>query len=289
MANACDQPPGDTPEAYRVCPEPPEPVAPTLAPMNWGNVGAWGCVTWMIVYFVGGFLFLAFLLGAGLTDSPTLRRMADWWLLPSGILGFAIAIVVTRWKRAQARRALEHQAAEARQAKEEEAKALTAQLLELRESARQLAAQMPLCVDEANASLQCAEEKFNENAAHPFWDAVQRSALQLARWCATAQALGHSADRYYGALRGRQHTFPPFPVQLAGLPDPMPIAEQLQALVRRGQTNAPLAMVWESYKTHHMAVSGFSRLEQAIDGLPEAASGVTELLKRALSSDLERG
>lgn len=285
MGSAFKHPQGNPHEECRVFPEPPEPVAPTQEPVKWGNVGAWGCLVWMIVYFVGGFLFLAFLLGAGLTDNPTLRSTADWWLLPSGILGFAATIVVKLWRRAKERRELQRQEDEAaRLAKEEEANVLTAELLEIRQSSMQLAAQMPRFLSNADASLRSAEEKFHDNASTPFWEAVQSSALRLAQFCATSQELARSADRYYGVLRDRRHTFPPFPIHPAELPNPTSLVDTLQSVVRRGQMNPPFAMMWEQYKAHQMAVYGFLTLEQAINGLPEAVIDVTNLLKSAISA-----
>src|SRR5574337_1113189 len=159
MGSTFKHPHGNPHEEYQVLPEPPEPVAAAQELVNWRNVGAWGCMAWMIVYFLGGFLFLVFLLGAGLTDNPTLRSIADWWLLPSAILGFAATIVVMRWKRAKARREFyQHETEATRQAKETEANSLTAELLKIRQVSLQLAAQMPQFLQDANASLQSVEE-----------------------------------------------------------------------------------------------------------------------------------
>lgn len=289
MEQSFDRPQGNSPEEYRVFPEPPDPAALGQGPLSWRNVGAWGCLAWMIIYFFFGFLFVTVLLGTGLTDSPTGRRMLDWWIVPSGILAFTATIVVKLWRRRGERRELQQQALEARQSAEKEAKALTADLLQIRETSQQLIGQIPHDLDTAGTWLRSAEDHLSNNAPAPFWDAVQTSAAYLARCCSTSQELTRRVDRYASALRGRQHTFPPLPFQPTELPQPGSLIAKLQSIVGRGQTNASCATLWEEYKTHKMTPYGFSTLEQAITDLPEAVKAATTDLEKATSIDTDTG
>lgn len=283
MEQSFDHRQGSPTEAYRVLPEPLDPTAFVQEPISWRNVGAWGCLVWMIIYFFGGFLFLTALLGAGLTDSPTARRLADWWILPSGILGLVAAVVAKLWRRADERRELKQETLQARQAAEEEAKALTAELLQIREISQQLITQILHDLDAAGTGLQSAEDHLANNAPAPLWDAVQSGAAYLARYCNTLQELARRMDRYTSALRDRQHTFPPLPFQSTQLPEPGSLMEKLQSIVGRGQTNPSYATLWEEYKTHKMTPYGFSTLEQAITDLPEAVNTATAELEKATS------
>ena len=277
---------GDSYVEYRVFPDPPEPITITKASGKSVYPPFWpywlydkpGCAIWFIMWIICG----------GALSSVW---ASDASLLGGLILSFAIsAIAVLIYRSLDARRNAKWEAKEARKAagqallaKVAEAESLTSRLLVVRQSSVGLAARMPELLDNAAAWLQRAKYEFNDHAFGPFWEAVLESAVCLAQFCDNAKELASNASFYNGALRGRQHTFPSFPVHPMELPNPMPIANDLRSIVRRGQTNFQFAIIWEQYKTRQVLVSGFKTLEEAISGLTDAVGDVSDLLKKALS------
>lgn len=271
---------GDSHGEYRVFPEPPEPREPPEAISGWAGLetGSVGCGTWFAAFFLGLVFFIPITVAVGIFDEGQFPDAVVAWFIISGILSFPIVYLIHSLIAAKRARQFQREMAQdarkaaeaARKGKEDEANSLTARLLVVRQSFVDLATQMPELLDNASAWLQQAEDEFNDNAFGPFWEAVENSAVCLAQFGANAQELAKNADWYYAALRGRQHTFPPFPVHPAELPNPMPIADRLRSVVRRGQTNFQFAMIWEQRKTRRVLVYGFSTLEQAINGVREA-------------------
>jgi len=234
----------------------------------------------LATYFAGGFVVAA--VPAALHASGIVINivLAVW---------FAASFVVSRIvpKRIIERRRLrklEHEFMErSRLYAEEEARELTIEALNLIKSSRTLPARMPALLDEARSWLRQAEDEFNENAFGPFWEALEQSVVRLAEFEWNVNTLVRYADRYRAILTGREHTFPAFPVDLGRLPDPMPVAEEVRSVLRRGQTNFQFAMIWEQYKTRRTIAHGFQTLEEAINQAPASLIRSWNVLTSTLS------
>lgn len=164
-----------------------------------------------------------------------------------------------------------------------EAENLTATLRHNYESSKALASQLPVQLEVAARWLERAEREFRETAFSPFWDAVENSARELAAFKAMAEELSHNAARYHTQLAGRNHTFPPFPVQPDDIPDVSAVLRRFHAVVRMAQTNFQFSNIWEHRRTRGVLIAGFRTLGEAIGSLGATIEGSLAELQASLT------
>lgn len=171
-------------------------------------------------------------------------------------------------------------------AKQQEAEQLSQKAVVALASSVQLASDLPAILDAARNCLQKAEREFAERAFGPFWDAVEKAARHLEVFRGGLATVRRDADSFYKALDGRRHSFPSFGSRASALPDPSPVVQELQRLVRRGQTDFQFANIWEHRRTREVLIAGFRTLEDGISNLGYAISSSISDLQSSLSSRL---
>jgi hypothetical protein len=171
---------------------------------------------------------------------------------------------------------------------EDEARRLTSDLLTTYESSAVVAPELPQHLSRAANWLQQAENEYRDSAFGPFWDAVENAAQQLAAFNGKANQVSKAADKYYGGLDGRTHTFPSFPANSGNLPNPTPVLNELRRVVRMGQTNFQFANIWEHRRTREVMIAGFRTLGEAVSNLGSTLESSLYGLEQSISSDVAR-
>jgi len=271
---------------YRVFPEPPgqttlsdeeRRTAPGLK-----SPGCTGCLLWFVLYVVLGTFWGVSWSYLGLDDRW------GWTMMPlayivAPALAFTATYLISRHKRAHNVAQIERQRAENElRSKEEEANQLTSWANGLLVKSVALAQQMPALLDNAVGWLGHAENEFADNAFSPFWDAIEKATVALARFGEVAEELRGNAQQYNDILRNRKHDFPPLPIRPHEIPDPAPAVGELRRLVRMGQTNIDFAHIWEHHKTRNVLVLGFGTLGESIEGIGAEVLGRLEVLQDLL-------
>lgn len=169
-----------------------------------------------------------------------------------------------------------------------EADTLTSQLITVLQSSSDLAVRLPQELSEASNRVRRAEREYSDNAFAPFWDEVEVAMHHLDSFNRGVQQLSQNAQRYYDGLKGRNHTFPSFPAYPASLPDPRPVYNELQRIIRMAQRNFQFALIWEQRKTREVLFMGFRTMEQAIDNLAMTTQSSIFDLQSSVSSDMAR-
>jgi hypothetical protein len=170
--------------------------------------------------------------------------------------------------------------------KQAEAHQLTQQASNALASSVRIASDLPAALAAANGWLRKAETEFQERAFGPFWDAIERAAGNLEVFRKGVTTVNQNADTFYKTLEKRQHSFPRFGTRPETLPDPKPVLEDLQQLVRRGQTDFQCANLWEQRRTREGLIAGFRTLEDGISHLGHAISNSLSDFQSTLSSQL---
>lgn len=171
-------------------------------------------------------------------------------------------------------------------ARQAEAHQLTQQASNAIASSVQIASDLPAALETAKGWLRKAETEFQERSFGPFWDAIEMAAANLEVFRKGVTTVNQNADTFYKALEGRRHSFPRFGTRPETLPDPKPVAEELQRLVRRGQADFQFANSWEQRGTRGVLIAGFRTLEDGISHLGHAISNSLSDLQSTLSSQL---
>ena len=130
-----------------------------------------------------------------------------------------------------------------------------------------------------------AEQEYQERAYGPFWEAIERTAKNLAAADASARFLGASNQRYQALLRGRQHDFPPRPFY-GPIPDPAHTIMEFRAIVRKGQTDFEFATIWEHRATRMVLIEGFGSVGEAVNGIASRLSEGVAGLRSEVSEGL---
>lgn len=148
-------------------------------------------------------------------------------------------------------------------------------------------------LNDAHSFVMLSRREYDENVPGPFWDAVEDCAYRLADANSLAQQLSNHASTYYSLLDGRNHTFPPFPVDFVNLPDPSTVIDDLFVIVRRGQTAVPnphFYKVWEDRKEHRLTrqvmIQEFATLRDAINNLGRVLNQSIVGLRAAVTSGI---
>lgn len=122
-----------------------------------------------------------------------------------------------------------------------------------------------------------AEHEYQQRAYGPFWEAIERTAENLAVADASARILKASSQKYQSLLHRREHDFPSQPIR-ALIPDPSPTIRKFGATVRKGQTDFQFAAIWEQRATRMAVIKGFGSVGEAVSGIASRVSeGLTDL------------
>ncbi len=150
---------------------------------------------------------------------------------------------------------------------------------------------------DSEVQLDIASQEFEERAFAPFWDAIERSAVNLARYSRALAAIGDSAVLYRTKLRDLparlgEHAdrvlaeIPRFRIPAGKLPDARPVERRLSDLVRKVQKDFQFASIYEHRKTNRILVEGFSSLGSAIYDLSSAVDNSLQDLSYSIETPL---
>lgn len=142
-------------------------------------------------------------------------------------------------------------------------------------------------IDAARRSTSRAANEFDSRAYGPFWDAVESAAVNLAKARDVINAVHSAGTTYNGLLRGRKHTFPPFPVSKMLETRPHEKAD-LQQLIRKGQTDINFALIWEQRQTREVFISGFNTLAEALSSVEDSLTGALLDLEAVVRQGFDR-
>lgn len=119
----------------------------------------------------------------------------------------------------------------------------------------------------ADRALDEAEKEFSEGVFVPFWEAIEKAAIHLARFNQGVEQICDNAANYRHQKRKLYSDPPPFQVNVGILPVPIHTAERLRRVVRLAQKDPYFAMIYEQRKTSQLLVKGFTSLGQALNDM----------------------
>lgn len=257
-----------------------EPKGPTwreVAKSLWGDVGVVAVATLVILFLWTSFVDVARMNGAFAKSTTGLLILVYvGWVPFFFVIGVLWAYRLNRndiWR-------------DRLTAKQAEARQLTQRAGDALASSARLVSDLPAALEAARGWLRRAEAEFQERAFGPFWDALEKTASNLEVFRKGVTTVNQNADTFYKALEGHRHSFPSFGPRPEALPDPRPVVEDLQQLVRRGQTDFQFANIWEHRRTREVLIAGFRTLEDGISHLGYAISSSLSDLQSTLSSQL---
>jgi len=239
-----------------------------------------GLLAFVVTWFAGNVLWPA-ILGSGPMDQRPRPPLFPEELLCVPIMAFYLAISISR------RVAIDNAAAAHAKKRNElqmEAEMATKRARHLLNWGMEAKIGLRGRLCDASAEITHAHEEFEANAYGPFWDAVERAANSIGDFQEDVRSLGSSVEEYYQILKGRIHTFGPFLMSAADIPDSSGVIADLMMLVRRGQTSFSFANIWEHRQTRVSIVRGFNTLGEAIHGLQAAIAMSRRSLVDTISS-----
>lgn len=169
-----------------------------------------------------------------------------------------------------------------------EAAELTKRLCGLLDTSYGAASELPTMLDSTHALIECARKEFAERGYAAFWDTVERADKLLSQASRRFRDVNDSARLYDELLRGRQHSFPPFPIDLDTLPRLNKTAEVVRLTMRLGHTDRDFEMTWQLRETRRVTLEALGAIEQGIgEGAERMADEYAEF-GRTLADSLER-
>jgi len=134
-------------------------------------------------------------------------------------------------------------------------------------------------------NIEIAKIDFAENAIAPFWDRIEDTSKSLAAFAEAVEQLNINGEIYTKILKTKKHNFPiPFPYGLK-IPFPENIINELNTIVRKGQSKFEFANIWEHRKTQKILIAGFSTLEQAINNMRDTIVSAINNLNSSMKSE----
>jgi hypothetical protein len=225
---------------------------------------AGGCVPWVtgtilsIIFAVGFHSWLIFLVGIGIT------------------FAFGRIAQKARKKAEIAKNKTQENINQARQ--------LSNQLNAMLKQSTALVQELPALLKKASASLERAKAEFTSNAFSPYWDCIEQATRHLATFNNSIQQIRNYADEYYRILQDKKHNFPSFLPEREIFPDPVPVINELNTVVRPALRNFQFATIWEHRKTQNILMEGFSTLGDAISNMAVSVSSSLGYLHDTISS-----
>jgi hypothetical protein len=111
-----------------------------------------------------------------------------------------------------------------------------------------------------------AEREYQQRAYGPFWEAIERTAMNLADVHDSVRSLRGSSQNYQSLLHGREHNFPSHSIR-APIPDPSRIVRKFQATLRKGQRDFEFATIWEQRATRRAVTEGFGSVGETVNSI----------------------
>ncbi len=157
---------------------------------------------------------------------------------------------------------------------------------------------LPKHLENAEACLDQAEKDFSESAFSPFWDSVERAAVDLGNFDNSIRIILHQARHYNTIVHCYEGKPPPYPIILDSVTH-MAVAnttaDRMKDIVRKAQCDFHFATIYEQRKTNQLLIAGFTTLAQALQGmanriessinnLSSQISGMSETLDASLQN-----
>lgn len=169
------------------------------------------------------------------------------------------------------------------------AKSLSEELNGILNRSQTIVRNLPQYISNAYYCLRISEQEFNENAFSPFWDQIEKATRSLENFYNDVRQICWNAKEYTMKLQGKLHNFPVFIYDLeAEKIDPAPIVNELNRIVRKGQTNFQFATIFEQKKTQKILIMGFQNLSDAINNLSYSMASSINELTASISNDIQR-
>lgn len=198
------------------------------------------------------------------------------------LLGVATTVVVLQLRYNTRLKAIK---AEQRNMQLLEARDLTERATLALRSTRQLLPRLRDSLEEASNFLAVAEAEFRDRAFGPFWDAIEQAARRLSEFSEITRSLERNGATYTESLRGRQHTFPSFPISFSQLPNAGAVVSDFRRVVRLAQRDFQFATIWEQRKTREVLIAGFRTLGDAIDNVGTLVESAITSFQTAVTRD----
>jgi hypothetical protein len=141
-------------------------------------------------------------------------------------------------------------------------------------------------LNQGDAILDEADQLFVERAYTPFWDATEQALEQLRAFNDRVKLISISARQYYQLLEGREHTFPPFPVNTEDIPAPYALVQRLSKAIAPAHRDFQFASIYEQRKTSNAIIAGFRNMQEAIARLRHDIVNSIDDLQQSLGSGL---
>lgn len=145
---------------------------------------------------------------------------------------------------------------------------------------------LPLKIEAAEKHLDQAKSDFAENAFAPFWDSVQKAAIDLAEFDHAVHSIEVNTSTYSNLLTKYNGASPPFAVSRHAAPR-LAVAREttkrMHEIVRQAQRNFQFAMIYEQRKTNQILVAGFKNLAQALDEMSQRITTSLDDLRDSVS------
>lgn len=207
-------------------------------------------------------------LGTGLPSERTFFLAVG---AASALLTPFVLILLIKW--AGEAEAEQRRKEEEKRRGEEERSKLTSRLDGIFESSTNLIGSLPAALGETSELLRRAEAEYQAYAYGPYWDAVEKAAERLNSFVADVERLATIRQQYerLGSselLKEPKQTPRPFPTEI---PSPGAQIEELQRILRLGQTCFFFAIIWEQRReaknARKVLTSGFDTMEEAVKSL----------------------
>lgn len=145
---------------------------------------------------------------------------------------------------------------------------------------------MPTHLLNAETLLDQAEVDFKERAFAPFWDAIQKAAMQLGRFNDGVRQIANDLTEHSALAKEFDSTPPRFPIvvdSVRGMAAANTTTNRFRAVVRKAQCDFQFAKIYEQRMTNQLLVAGFQNLAQAIDGLGDRITSSIHDLSNEIS------
>jgi phosphate/sulfate permease len=157
-------------------------------------------------------------------------------------------------------------------------RAFASRLSSLASECKEMAARIPLLVQEAEKELDLAEQALEEGLLDPFWDAIERAVTKLATVESQIQALIRKGEIYCSEATKVTGGVPRLDLGLATFPDVGGTERRMHGIIRRSQKSLDFTQIFHLRKVTKVLVAGFSSLGHALNDLGNRLASSQERL-----------
>ncbi|MDE0315381.1 MAG: hypothetical protein OXM61_10800 [Candidatus Poribacteria bacterium] len=147
---------------------------------------------------------------------------------------------------------------------------------------------------EARKVLDEAETHFNERAYSPFWDSVEKVALELGHFSENLVLLSSHLEVYLEWVPLYHETPSKFPVtseefsKLYKLGVKNALAKRMEEIVGNAQRDYQFASIFEQRKTHKLLVAGFNSFADVLNEVGNQITDQVEYLNTTVQANTEK-